>query len=125
MCSKIMRLFSLLLSIFVVSSTELCAQTVPANPVTTCADVRTYIAPDNSMTMDAFKQLLTAAGNDLSKGGNDALDMQCKVVPYVKNAVIMIQHIMKTSDGTPVAIKTQVVLDGGACKLSKIELSGC
>ena len=83
---------------FSLSLNDVNAQSLP-NPVKTCSDVRAYVDANNSMTMDSFKSLLTSAGADLSKGGNDGLDMQCKVVPYVKSAVIFSQRVLTKDDG--------------------------
>ena len=93
------------------------------NPVKTCADLRAYIDGD-AMTMDRFKTLMTNAGADLSKGGNDALDMQCKLVGVVRN-VVLSQRVFVKEDGTLVRIDTQVVKDGDVCKLTRIEVTGC
>jgi hypothetical protein len=119
------HLSRILLPVFLAcSNIAVAGDVVPANPVRTCTDVQTYMASDNSMTMDQFKNLMTASGADLSKGGNEALDNQCKVTAYVKN-VIMVQHILKKDDGGLVAIKTRVIMDNGVCKLTDIALEGC
>jgi hypothetical protein len=114
----------LLLMFFVCSNVAVAGDVIPANPVRTCADVQTYMASDNSMTMDQFKNLMTASGADLSKGGNEALDNQCKVTAFVKN-VIMVQPILRKDGGGLVAIKTRVIMDNGVCKLTDIALEGC
>jgi hypothetical protein len=93
------------------------------NPVRTCTDLRAYIDGD-TMTMDRFKALMTAAGADLTQGGNDSLDMQCKLTAVVKNVVI-VQRVMRKDDGGEVRVATQVVTEGGICKLTKISVDGC
>jgi hypothetical protein len=94
------------------------------NPVKSCEDVRAYIDTDNSMTMDTFKSLLTAAGADLSTGGGHSLDLQCKVTAVVKH-VVMSQSILKKADGSVIGVSTEVVTDNGVCKLVNISLTGC
>ena len=94
------------------------------NPVKTCEDARAYIGGDNSMTMDRFKALMTAAGNDLSGGGAARLDTQCKLTAVVRQ-VMMVQHVLTKDDGAVVSISTQVVQDNGVCKLTNISLTNC
>lgn len=71
------------------------------------------------MAMDTFKSLLTASGTDLGKGGDQALDMQCKAATAV-NDVIMIQHVVGA-----IRVNTHVIMDSGVCKLTEISLMGC
>lgn len=111
---------------FLVLSSEMTkAEDTLPSPVKTCHDVHAYVSTDNSMTMDTFKKLLTAAGKDLSNGGNKALDAQCQAVPYVKQAVIMSQRVLTKDDGGEIRIITRVILDNGVCKLSDLSISGC
>jgi hypothetical protein len=63
------------------------------DPVSSCNDVRAYIGADNSMTMGVFKKLLTAAGYDLSTGGDKVLARQCKASLYAKT-MTMSQHVL-------------------------------
>ena len=100
------------------------ASEVRPSQVKTCEDVRAYIDADNSMTMDTFRTLLTAAGADLSAGGNHALDNECKMTAHVKN-LVMIQSVLKRDDGSVVSVSTQVIEDNGTCKLVHISLAGC
>ena len=112
-------------SILISSCDEGSAQDSLPNPVKTCQDVRAYVGAGNSMTMESFKSLLTAAGADLSKGGGKALDMQCKVVPYVKQSVIMSQRVLTKNDGGEIRLTTRVTLDNGVCKLVDLSIDGC
>jgi hypothetical protein len=111
---------------FLMLSSELTeAEDILPSPVKTCQDVHAYVSADNSMTMDKFKKLLTAAGKDLSDGGNKGLDMQCQAVPYVKQAVIMSQRVLTKDDGGEIRVVTRVTLDHGVCKLVDLSISGC
>jgi uncharacterized protein (DUF305 family) len=101
------------------------AQSLLPSPVKTCQDVHAYVSADNSMTMETFKKLLTAAGKNLNNGGNTALDMQCQAVPHVKQAVIMSQRVLTKDDGGEVRAITRVTLDNGICKLVDLSISGC
>jgi len=89
------------------------------NPVKTCADVRAYIGPDGSMTMDSFKQVLIAGGMEWNDYREQAMNNQCKVTAYVKNAIMM-QHVAGS-----ILVTTKVVTDNGICKLTDISLSNC
>ena len=91
------------------------------SPAKTCSDVRAYVDGD-TITMDRFKALMTAAGNDLS--GGEALDNQCKLTAYVKHVVIT-QHILSKDGGGEIRINTEIVNDNGVCKLTQITLDGC
>jgi len=95
------------------------AQDTRPNPVKTCADVRAYIDPDGSMTMETFKKVLIATGRSWGPQQEGGLDNQCKVTAYVKN-VIMVQHVTPT-----ILLTTRVVNDGGVCKLTNISIDGC
>ena len=95
------------------------AQSTLPNPVRTCGDIRAYIGPDQTMTMDTFKSLLTAAGADLSNGHDQGLDLQCKAAGAVKH-VLMIQRILGD-----IRLSANVVLDNGVCKLTKITVPSC
>ena len=99
------------------------AQDALPNPVKTCADVSAYVT-DRSMTMDAFKKLLTAAGADLRGRGEQALDNQCKATAYAKH-VVMSQHVLTKADGGEVRISTQIINDNGTCRLTEISVGGC
>jgi hypothetical protein len=105
------------------ATTAEAGSTLP-DPVSSCNDVRAYIRADNSMTMDDFKKLLTAAGMDLSGGGSHALDMQCKATAFAKN-VILSQHVLTKQDGTEIRVNTRVTQEGGVCRLTEIDLAGC
>jgi hypothetical protein len=106
-----------------------CAGTVEAggslpNPVKSCQDVRAYIGADNSMTMDTFKKLLIASGQNLAGAGEQGLDSTCKLTALSKN-VVMSQHVLTKPDGTEISAKTEVIVDHGVCKLTNVSLSGC
>jgi hypothetical protein len=103
---------------FVFGATAAAADSLP-NPVKTCADIRAYIGPDGTMTMDTFKQVLIAAGMVWDDRAEQGLNNQCKVTAYVRT-VVMIQHV-----GEHMVVTTQVVDDNGVCKLTDISLSGC
>jgi len=85
--------------------------------------VSAYIV-DRSMTMDSFKKLLTAAGADLRRGGEQALDNQCKATAYAKH-VLMSQHVLTNAGGGEVRISTQIINDNGTCRLTEISVGGC
>jgi hypothetical protein len=95
------------------------AQDALPNPIKTCADIRAYIRPDGTMTMDTFKQVLIAGGMEWNDYREDAMNKQCKVTTYVKNA-IMIQHVAGS-----ILVTTRVVTDNDVCKLTEISLSNC
>ena len=100
------------------------AEDALSNPVKTCADARAYLDADNSMTMETFKKLLIASGMELDDHANQALEQQCKVTAYVKQ-VVMIQHLGKREDGSAIAASTQVVMDNGTCRLTKVSFDNC
>jgi hypothetical protein len=95
------------------------AQTPLPNPVKTCEDVRAYIGPDQSMTMDTLKSLLTASGTDPSKSGDQGLDMQCKAADAV-GQLILSQRVLGG-----IRINAHVITDNGVCKLNQISVTGC
>jgi hypothetical protein len=113
----------LIAAIFLATGTA-SAQTPLPNPVKTCEDVRAYIGPDESMTMESFKGLLTASGADLSGGGSGALDLQCKASAYVKHD-IMSQHVLTKASGGEIRLTGHLVMDNGTCKLTEISVAGC
>jgi hypothetical protein len=88
-------------------------------------DVQAYIDPDQSITMNSFKALLTASGTDLTKGGSGALDLQCKANAYVKHH-IMSQRGLTTASGGDIRFTGLLITDSnGVCKLTEISVAGC
>ncbi len=94
------------------------------NPVKSCEDARAYVGADNSMTMDTFKKLLIASGQNLDGSGEQALDKQCKVAAVVRN-VLLSQHIMTKPDGSEIRAETRVIDENGVCKLVNVSIAGC
>jgi hypothetical protein len=89
------------------------------NPVKTCADVRAYIGPDGTMTMDTFKKVLIAGGMEWNDRREEGLYGQCKATAYVK-MVIMSQHVAGS-----LVVTTRVIDGNGVCKLTDISLDNC
>ena len=89
------------------------------DPVKTCDDIRAYMDPDGTMTMETFKKVLIAAGKVWDDRAEEGLNNQCKVTAYVKT-VIMMQHV-----GPNMLVNTHVVCDKGVCRLTEISISGC
>jgi len=89
------------------------------DPVKTCDDIRAYMEPDGTMTMETFKKVLIAAGLQWDDRAEQALKNQCKVTAYVQKAIMM-QHV-----GSKMLLSTHVVTDNGVCRLTEISISGC
>ena len=89
------------------------------DPVKTCDDIRAYMDPDGTMTMETFKKVLISAGMVWNDNAEQGLNNQCKVTAYVKT-VIMMQHV-----GPNMLLSTHVMNDNGVCRLTEISLSGC
>jgi hypothetical protein len=87
--------------------------------VRSCADVRAYMDADGAMSMATFKTVLIAAGMEWGPEQDKALENQCMVTAYVKQAVL-VQHVNRA-----VMVTARVVNQGGVCKLTNISLDGC
>jgi signal recognition particle GTPase len=75
------------------------------------------------MTMDTFKKLVIASGQNLVAAGV-GLDSTCKATAFSKN-VTMDQFVLTKPDGTPISAHSQVIVDQGVCKLTNVSLTGC
>jgi hypothetical protein len=104
--------------LFAVSGPLIAEEPPPAH-VKSCADVRAYMDADGAMTMATFKTVLIAAGMEWGPQQDKALENQCMVTAYVKQAVL-VQHVNRA-----IMVTARVVNEGGVCKLTNISLDGC
>ena len=122
-------MYRVTVTIFAVPLVVLGVGTVEAggplpNPVKSCEDVRAYIDADNSMTMDTYKKLLIASGENPAGSEDQSLDTTCQLTAAA-NGVNFTQRVLIKSDGTKVILGSWVIVDGGVCKLTKVSLTGC
>jgi len=125
--TKRITVITLLMTVcFLVATASHASDVQPSLPVSVknCEDVKAFMSPDNSMTMETFKKLLVASGFNMDARAEESLDKQCKASAYVGN-LLMSQHLLTKSNGGEIRATMKVIQDNGTCKVVNMTLNGC